>query len=527
MRKLSDEDRFKIGKIISANWQQLASLPHFVTAVPGFAVTNGRLLRRPAIVVYVDQKVPQWALAERDCMPRLIEGLPIDVVVADPQIQRDAARLDAADLARAKSTKRTDYEGIKDDPIDTEYEVSKPILCSVGPDVGWTVLRDFLAETQKSLTVCMYDFSADYIEAWLADKAEANTFDVSMTLDDFRSDDEKAIQTRLEARLGDDYACEIIYCAPSRRFPNSYHPKVAVQDDARFWLSSGNWSPNSQRDNDPLSEPDQATGMYSRSNREWHVVVEDGPLAGVFQRYILHDKAMAVADAALGAIERARNPDLFVSLDDLTSATLAAARAKVSPVAPQSLPTHGKPFVVRPLLSPDNYAKRIIPWLAEAQSSLYLQFSYIYPDKLQEYREGKQMLEQMAELSWKKKFDLRIIVGKASQAHLNLFASIGFNEKSLHTQNKIHNKGIIRDEVQVLVASHNWSGDGFFNNRDAGLIIEDAEVAAYFSKVFKDDWTKRSRPAFETPQPTAILAPEGVPTPRGMVRMTWEDYYGE
>ncbi len=48
--------------------------------------------------------------------------------------------------------------------------------------------------------------------------------------------------------------------------------------------------------------------------------------------------------------------------------------------------------------------------------------------------------------------------------------------------------------MRVLVSSQNWSGDGFLRNRDAGLIVEDAEIAGYYEAIFLDDWnTARGR----------------------------------
>ena len=37
------------------------------------------------------------------------------------------------------------------------------MLCHVGPDAGWPVLKPFLEATESTLSVAMYDFNADYI----------------------------------------------------------------------------------------------------------------------------------------------------------------------------------------------------------------------------------------------------------------------------------------------------------------------------------------------------------------------------
>jgi phosphatidylserine/phosphatidylglycerophosphate/cardiolipin synthase-like enzyme len=55
-------------------------------------------------------------------------------------------------------------------------------------------------------------------------------------------------------------------------------------------------------------------------------------------------------------------------------------------------------------------------------------------------------------------------------------------------QNNVHNKGVIADAQRVLVSSQNWSTDGTLYNRDAGVIIENADAAGYFQQIFQHDW---------------------------------------
>jgi len=100
------------------------------------------------------------------------------------------------------------------------------------------------------------------------------------------------------------------------------------------------------------------------------------------------------------------------------------------------------------------------------------------------------------------------------------------NEKVFRSQGNIHNKGIIVDGKAVLVSSANWSPDGVLRNRDAGVIVYDAQVAKYFQDIFLDDWENRASPRIPD-DPPVMVAPEGAPTPPGMVRMTWRDYHGE
>jgi len=53
---------------------------------------------------------------------------------------------------------------------------------------------------------------------------------------------------------------------------------------------------------------------------------------------------------------------------------------------------------------------------------------------------------------------------------------------------KLHNKGVVVDSRTVLVSSINWGPGAVLHNREVGLIVENAEIAAYFTRVFEFDW---------------------------------------
>lgn len=52
----------------------------------------------------------------------------------------------------------------------------------------------------------------------------------------------------------------------------------------------------------------------------------------------------------------------------------------------------------------------------------------------------------------------------------------------------IHNKGAIIDDKRVLISSINWEPNSVLNNREAAVIIDSEEVAAYYLKLFNNDW---------------------------------------
>ena len=45
----------------------------------------------------------------------------------------------------------------------------------------------------------------------------------------------------------------------------------------------------------------------------------------------------------------------------------------------------------------------------------------------------------------------------------------------------------------MLLGSHNWSKPGVSLNRDASLIFNDAERAAYYAEAFEIDWNRANR----------------------------------
>src|SRR5262249_25167808 len=72
---------------------------------------------------------------------------------------------------------------------------------------------------------------------------------------------------------------------------NSYHIKVTVDDDDRFWLSSGNWKNSSQPDIAPQDLDNPGKIRAKKGNREWHVVIKNKTLASRYRNDMLGGRA--------------------------------------------------------------------------------------------------------------------------------------------------------------------------------------------------------------------------------------------
>ena len=83
--------------------------------------------------------------------------------------------------------------------------------------------------------------------------------------------------------------------------------------------------------------------MFANRNRDWHIVVDDEPLAQLFEQYITYDRdesereAREVVPSFTELAGRQRLPDLFVSMDAFVDS--AAARVVPDPIPPERLPS--------------------------------------------------------------------------------------------------------------------------------------------------------------------------------------------
>src|SRR6202012_2170761 len=212
------------------------------------------------------------------------------------------AALASAHAALAEATAKKpqlDYSGPDNVPL-TPVEAEATIHLSASPDTGWPTLRDFLAATTQSLTVGLYDFTSAHVLA--AVQADLGGKQLSLVLD-HPARNPTADQTdpdtvaRLPVALAGDFTQAWALTRTDKDatawiYPSAYHIKVAVRDHAAFWLSSGNWNHSNQPGIDPVTTPADADEARHR-DRDWHVVIEQPQLAGVFEDYIHHDLTVA------------------------------------------------------------------------------------------------------------------------------------------------------------------------------------------------------------------------------------------
>lgn len=495
---------------VRANQAAFGAITGVLGVTPGFRTLDGELTQEPAIIFVT---IPG---ANVGSIPTNIDGIVVGTREATPQeMVEGLLPLSVWEGILPEAAPQIGYTAPAPPPALNKVPV-RNITCHVGPDSGWTSLKPFLEGTTTSLTVAMYEFYADHIIDTVTRLGEESNATLNMILQVSSNDAE--IEEKLQQSWPDRLEfTRASVSGPDRIFNNSYHTKVAVRDSNAFWLSSGNWSPNSQ----PVISPGSEQVLYSKGNREWHVIIEDEPLAQMYEQFIAHDIKQA---RAAGAPEAAPEmPDLLIPESMLVP---EAAVVQDHPFTPRTFATSGAPVQVKPLMSPDNYAAEVLNLIKNAERSLYLQFSYIRQPSREKFDEIITAIARRMDDG----LDVRVLVGSNQNPdHSNLLIGTrGWKRSMFRRQSsKVHNKGILIDGKIAVVGSNNWSSDGTQYNRDTSLVFFSRPITQYFTEVFMFDWDNLSKSIASPPEVAPVLAPESGPTPLGMVRIPWQAWYDE
>lgn len=557
-----------VSAAIQIHGEELLSVPDVVSVGPGYRFQGANVTGRPVVSVTVRRKLDPADVASRDLIPARLGKVLVDVIPATPQQQlkflRRREELAAAGLPAPAGEIDTRLPGEVGDEASAEavaaFDALAPayvppdeplaevtgvmtILCHASPDAGFRNLSKFIAETKKRLTSTMYEFNARHVlDALKALKAPRT---MSLILDGgspkqvpgpsastvsklaARADLETTLKQRFKcvwAPVGDDGMTTGAF------FPTAYHTKVSVRDGEAFWLSSGNWKESGQPRIDPIEGPLPAgfskQKFESGHNREWHVIVHNPALAKTFETYINYDISQAepLQKPAPAPPPSPLMPDLFVPADG--PAAFDAFESEPQFFREQEFPN--KKVRVQPLMTPDNYAEHVLPLIKGAKHSLYFQNQSLSPKPGNaRYMPLFLALRDRSIESAKPDATLDVKILVSEYTDFPTLKHWNFEMSRVRRQYQCHNKGIIIDDKTVVVGSHNWTGQGATENRDASLIFyDDPEIAAYFKKIFMYDWDRVGvTDSLMLSMP--LVALPGEQTPPGMMRVAWSDFFTE
>lgn len=496
--------------------------PGVVSIRPGYKLENNWPTKEPAIVVVVSQDAGDIHL------PASVDNIPVEVRRADDIEQ---LRFQDRDKYNEIARHRSEFRGgafPEVDPVqgeaaapeaeadfDTELERGAPkkpqipytpakvplkpvsgkipILCHVSPDAGWPTLRKFLSGIKATLTVGLYDFTSKHIlDAVEQDLADKRSFELVL---DHPAKNPTADQTDPETvgaltdALGNEFSQAWALVRTNKEvqryiYPSAYHIKTAVRDSASTWLSSGNWNNSNQPDIDPINHPTDSDQQTARkSDRDWHVIVDNEDISRQFEAYIQHDFKVASAEAETtrGIAAETEVPEEF----------RAAAIGTFQFHKP--LQITGEELTITPLLTPDaeSYRPAMLNLIQSAQERLYIQLQYIHPPQEGTDEDFQALIDAVVDRI-SAGLDVRIILSEfqTKQGWLERLQDAGVDLSKVKIQNGVHNKGFVIDGKVVALGSQNWSGDGVLRNRDASVLIESETAAQYFQTIFLHDWER-------------------------------------
>jgi hypothetical protein len=541
-------------KVLDPARKALAAVNDVVTVRPGYSYPDaGKPV--PAIVVAV---TPGTAPVQAADLEKKF-GVPFSVTDAtvEEQLAKQPKPKDGAvsfstpegPTASTFETLLTGGEVIEFGPPKTgTYEELEPtqlvpvkekmdLTICVSPEAGWGELETFLAGTQERLTVAMYQFTAPHIFQAVSDAVTPKGREFELVLHPIPEkppksgvkandlDEQDQVIDPLESELKDRF--EIAWATlkstahPDGLWASAYHIKVAVRDGSAVWLSSGNWQSSNQPDVHPFADkPDNLPAGFQRKyNRDYHAIAVNDKLAAIYETYIKRDFELSATQAGQ-AISFAA-PDLFVPEEGPEEVPEFAAAPQL--FKPLRL---NRVVSVQPLLTPDNYAENALKLIQSAQKSVWFQNQYInFRGTSDDFAEFKVLVGALKD-KIDKGLDVRIICRDLmKEESLDVLVAMGFPKEKFRFQPACHNKTVIIDGNVVMFGSHNWSNEGVKTNRDASLIFDDKEIAAYLAQVYEYDWDRLAT-AHPTKSRPRVAAPGEAP-PSGMKRVSFSEVFDD
>ncbi|MHA1860380.1 MAG: phospholipase D-like domain-containing protein [Candidatus Asgardarchaeia archaeon] len=245
------------------------------------------------------------------------------------------------------------------------------------------------------------------------------------------------------------------------------HAKFCIIDREIVIVESANWAKSSI----PLEG--------KSGNREWGVIIKDDEVVDYFLQVFYND--MTIAEPVTEPPTDYKEPSytFYGSYSPNFESQNFVGYMRITPV-----------------FSPDTSRDAILNLIDSANESIEIQEMYIYSEDAV----ISEFIDAIVDAK-SRGVSVRVILGDRSDENnqtAELLSSYGievaFSSSEFDT---MHNKGIIVDGKVVLISSINWSGNSVENNREAGVIIYNEDVASYFLEVFNYDWSKAEPHSYE------------------------------
>jgi cardiolipin synthase len=380
------------------------------------------------------------------------------------------------------------------------YSYAGTIQPYSSPDNSFATLSALINSATTSIDLNVYEFQSvqllDVIKNALQRGVKVRVFlegqPVGGLLDDSKYVSQQIVQAGGEVRYIISDTANGIF--KRYRFD---HAKYAIIDGKSVFTQSENWKPTGV----PFNQ--------NYGNRGWGIVINDAQTAQFFTNVFNSDWNTSAkdsfpytaGDSNYGAPSSGFQPDTSTPTGNYAGGFT-------------SKPINGE-FRVTPIFAPDSaflQQNSIIGMARQAQHTLLVEQLYIHKhwgtstsgspettpnlyleEVINAARRGvkvRVLLDSAfldATDTRDNQYTVQYINDIAAAENLDMQAKL-VDLPALGIE-KIHNKGMIADNNKTLISSINWSKNSPENNREAGVLVDNTEVAAYYESLFWYDWT--------------------------------------
>ena len=163
-------------------------------------------------------------------------------------------------------------------------------------------------------------------------------------------------------------------------------------------------------------------------------------------------------------------------------------------------------MTLSPLFTPDNALYIYSSWLKKANTSIDIQNQYItqFDDSVSWDNDPNPIVREIVNAK-NRGVTVRVQVRGDSDSDdvTSYLQSKGISVRWMGDSasnpdgeylSATHNKLVIIDNKVILISSINFGENAFTNNREAGMVIQNANAASYFTSVFDSDWADGEQP---------------------------------
>lgn len=372
------------------------------------------------------------------------------------------------------------------------------VTAYTSPDSSYSTLTDLMNGATQSIDLNLYEFHSTYLldtlKQAIARGVQVRVFFEGQPVGGLTDQSKYVSQQIVNAGGQVRY---IISDTANNRFKRYRfdHAKYAIVDGQKVFIQSENW---------------KTTGVPTTNNygnRGWGIIIQNVDFSNYVQNVFDADWNTGFKDSFPYTPGTAWGEPAAGFVPDTSNPTGSYA-------VPFSKQTINGTFTVTPVFAPDStflQEKAIIGMIRGAQNELLVEQLYIHkhwgsstsgtPETdpnlyLQEVIDAARRGVKVRVLldsafldpndSRDNQYTVQYLNDIAQAENLDMQAKL-VNLTALSLE-KVHNKGVVADN-KVLVSSINWSENSPTNNREAGVIVENTDVANYYKKVFWYDYS--------------------------------------